>query len=395
MKVSQEILSMIPYRPGKPISETQREFGLDRVIKLASNENPLGPSPLAVAAIEKVLQTQHRYPDPTCFDLISVLSDRWQIPRQNIGVGNGSDEIIDLLIRIYCEPGESILTSQAAFAAYEVSAGAARVRVAKVALLPDYGIDLQGIAEYFLENVMNQKIRLIFIPNPNNPTGKFIPRRDVEKFIKTLGGRDDVLLVFDEAYNEFVRHSDYESVFTRVLSTRNLVLLKTFSKSFGLAGLRLGTIVAPSEVIDLFNRVRKPFNVNDLAQVAAAAALDDHEFIKKSQALTWESLDFFKAELTRMGLPWIPSEGNFLTFDTGRDAIKVYEALLRRGIILRPILNYGFTTHLRMSVGLMDENREAIKALEAVLQEIPKNNSPSGAEKIKAKIKVKIEGDRR
>ncbi|MBL7669857.1 MAG: histidinol-phosphate transaminase [Bdellovibrionaceae bacterium] len=371
MKVSREILNLVPYRPGKPISETKREFGLDRVIKLASNENPLGPSPLALVAVQKALQNQHRYPDPTCYDLISTLSDRWRIPPNNLGIGNGSDEIIDLLIRIYCEPGDSILTSQAAFAAYEVSAGAARVKVAKVPLRSDYGIDLQVMADYFLKNSTTQRIRLIFVPNPNNPTGRFIPRVEIEKFISTLGGRDDVLLVFDEAYNEFVRHPDYESVFKQVLLTNNLVLLKTFSKSFGMAGFRLGTLIAPSEVIELFNRVRKPFNVNDLAQVAAIAAIDDQKFIQESQRLTWEGLDFFMAELTRLQLPWIPSEGNFITFDTGRDALKVYEALLRRGIILRPILNYGFKTHLRMSVGLMDENRAAIQALEAVLEHIP------------------------
>ncbi|MBK7960437.1 MAG: histidinol-phosphate transaminase [Bdellovibrionales bacterium] len=374
MKVSQEILNLVPYRPGKPISETKREFGLDRVIKLASNENPLGPSPLALAAVQKALQNQHRYPDPTCYDLISTLSDRWRIPSKNLGIGNGSDEIIDLLIRIYCEPGDSILTSQAAFAAYEVSAGAARVKVAKVPLRSDYGIDLQVMADYFLKNSTTQRIRLIFVPNPNNPTGRFIPRVEIEKFISTLGGRDDVLLVFDEAYNEFVRHPDYESVFKQVLLTNNLVLLKTFSKSFGMAGFRLGTLIAPSEVIELFNRVRKPFNVNDLAQVAAIAAIDDQKFIQESQRLTWEGLDFFMAELTRLQLPWIPSEGNFITFDTGRDALKVYEALLRRGIILRPILNYGFKTHLRMSVGLMDENRAAIQALEAVLEQIPQES---------------------
>jgi histidinol-phosphate aminotransferase len=374
MKVSQEILNLVPYRPGKPISETKREFGLDRVIKLASNENPLGPSPLALAAVQKALQNQHRYPDPTCYDLISTLSDRWRIPSKNLGIGNGSDEIIDLLIRIYCEPGDSILTSQAAFAAYEVSAGAARVKVAKVPLRSDYGIDLQVMADYFLKNSTTQRIRLIFVPNPNNPTGRFIPRVEIEKFISTLGGRDDVLLVFDEAYNEFVRHPDYESVFKQVLLTNNLVLLKTFSKSFGMAGFRLGTLIAPSEVIELFNRVRKPFNVNDLAQVAAIAAIDDQKFIQESQRLTWEGLDFFMAELTRLQLPWIPSEGNFITFDTGRDALKVYEALLRRGIILRPILNYGFKTHLRMSVGLMDENRAAIQALEAVLEHIPQES---------------------
>lgn len=370
MKVSQEILNLVPYRPGKPISETQREFGLVRVIKLASNENPLGPSPLALAAVQKAIPHLHRYPDPTCYDLLLKLSERWKIPQKYLAAGNGSDEIIDILIRIYCEPGDAILTSQSAFAAYEVSAGAARTRVIKVPLLPDYRMDLPGITAAFLEQGARSKIRLIFIPNPNNPTGRFVTKDEVSQFLKVLGNRDDVLLVFDEAYNEFVRSPEYSSVFSEISKLKNLILLKTFSKNFGLAGLRVGVMAAPQEIVDLFNRVRKPFNVNDLAQVAAAAAIDDLDFIARSQTVTWSGLDYFMRELTRMQLPWIPSEGNFITFDTQKDAMKVYDRLLRRGIILRPILNYGFKSHLRMSVGLPEENQAAIAALEDVLKEV-------------------------
>lgn len=372
MKVSQEILNLVPYRPGKPIAETQREFGLSRVIKLASNENPLGPSPMAVEAIQNALKNQHRYPDPTCYDLLNSLSKHWGIPTNRMAAGNGSDELIDILIRIYCEPGESILTSQSAFAAYEVSAGAARVNVAKTPLTADYRIDLPAMADYFLKNSQAQKIRLIFIPNPNNPTGTYVTAHELHQFIAALGDREDVLLVFDEAYNEFVRAADYESVFKQILKVKNLVLLKTFSKTFGLAGLRMGTMIAPTDVIELYNRVRKPFNVNDLAQVAAVAALEDKKFIAETQRITWEGLDYFKKELTALNLPWIPSEGNFITFDTQREALQVYQALLRHGIIVRPILNYGFKHHLRLSVGLMDENQAAMAALKMVLSEIPR-----------------------
>lgn len=373
MKVSQEILNLIPYRPGKPISETQREFGLSHVIKLASNENPLGPSPLALESIQKALKDQHRYPDPTCYQLLSELSQLWNVPMTHLAAGNGSDEIIDILIRIYCEAGESILTSESAFAAYEVSAGSARVKVAKTPLTSDYRIDLPALANYFLKNQQSQKIRLIFIPNPNNPTGTYVTKDEVQQFIQTLGERDDVLLVFDEAYNEFVRAENYQSIFDQVLKIKNLVLLKTFSKSYGLAGLRVGTMVAPLQTIDLYNRVRKPFNVNALAQAGLVGAIHDTSFIAKTQQVTWQGLDYFKKELTLLNLPWIPSEANFITFDTQRDALKVYEALLRKGIILRPILNYGFKQHLRMSVGLMEENKAAILALTEVLAEIPRS----------------------
>lgn len=371
MKVSQEILNLVPYRPGKPISEAQREFGLSRVIKLASNENPLGPSPKALEAIEKNLKELHRYPDPTFYDLLSFLETSWGVPRRLLSAGNGSDEIIDILIRIYCEPGDAILTCQAAFSAYEVSAGAHRARVLKVPLKENYRIDLGAMADYVLSRHEREKIRLVFIPNPNNPTGTYATAAEVEAFLKRLSHLEDVLIVFDEAYNEFVRPKDYRSVRDLVTPDGRVVLLKTFSKSCGLAGLRLGVMLGPEDVIDLYNRVRKPFNVNSLAQVAAVAALQDQDYLLASQQLTWEGLQYFETQLSALGLSYIPSAGNFIMFDTFREAQKVFEALLRRGVILRPILNYGFKTHLRMSVGLPEENEIAIRALKEVLDEVP------------------------
>jgi histidinol-phosphate aminotransferase len=370
LKISQEILDLVPYKPGKPISETQREYGVSHVVKLASNENSLGPSPKALEAVKKALANQHRYPDPTHYELVQFLSKHWNYPANQIGIGNGSDELLDILIRIYCEPRESILLGESAFAAYGVSAQAARVKVRKIPLKPDMTFDLQKMADYFLSHP-EEKIRLIFIPNPNNPTGTYCSWPEIEKFLKKVGNRQDVLIVFDEAYHEFVRAKDYKSAMEFLRNYSNVILLKTFSKVYGLAGFRVGAMIAPPEVIEIFNRVRKPFNVNDLAQVAALAALQDRPFIEASQQMTWKGLDYFYENLEKLGLPFLRSEANFVLFDTLRDAKLVNEALLKRGIIMRPVGNYGFPNHLRLSVGLQEENELAIKALGEVLKEVP------------------------
>lgn len=371
MKISPEIQNLIPYKPGKPISETQREYGISKVYKLASNENPLGPSTKALKAVEAALRQQHRYPDPSAFELMETLSKTWKVPKNRLAIGNGSDELIDLLTRIYCEPHDGVLTSEAAFNAYQVSAGANRAWLHTTPLKEGFKFDLEAIARFFHENRERKKIKLIFVANPNNPTGSYVNRDEMEKFFAAVGNREDVLLVFDEAYNEFVRATDYVSAQNYIDQVKNLIVLRTFSKIYGLAGFRLGVMIAPPEVIEVYNRVRKPFNVNDLAQVAANAAVQDQEFIEASQQIVWKGLDYFYKCLEKLGLPYIPSQGNFVMFDTLRDAMQVNEALLRRGIIMRPLLNYGFKTQLRLSVGLEEENQAAMQALEEVLREVP------------------------
>lgn len=370
MKISPEILNLVPYRPGKPISETQREYGLTTVYKLASNENPLGPSPKAIAAVRAALDHQHLYPDPSQYELLNTISKKWGFSTKQLAIGNGSDEVIDLLTRIFCEPKQGVLTSEAAFNAYEVSSGANRATLHKIPMAPGFKFDLAAMAEYFLTHP-EADIRLVFVSNPNNPTGTYANKVEVENFLEKLGNRDDVMIVFDEAYNEFVRAQDYVSAQQYMGKYKNLIVLRTFSKIYGLAGFRVGAMIGPEEVVEVYNRVRKPFNVNDLAQVAANAALQDDEFIERSQQICWKGLDYFYKKLEELGLPYIPSQGNFVMFDTLRDAAKVNEALLRRGIIMRPVLSYGFKTHLRLSVGLEHENIAAIEALEAVLKEIP------------------------
>lgn len=370
MKVSAEILNLVPYKPGKPISETQREFGLTEVYKLASNENPLGTSSKIIQALQSHLREQYRYPDPACYDLVQQISKSWNVPASQIGIGNGSNEIIDLLIRIFCEPGDSILTSEAAFVAYKVCAQAARVKVRTVPLRADLTMDLKAIADDFYRNP-SAKTRIIFIPNPNNPTGTVVGGEDLEEFLIRLGNRDDVLLIFDEAYTEYVRDPQFKEAVKFYQKYSNIVVLKTFSKVYGLAGLRLGAMLAPEYVLELYNRVRNPFNVNELAQVAGIAALKDKEYIEASQKLVWEGLDYFYKEFERLKLPYVKSEANFILFDTLRNAEVCFNYLLRKGIILRPVGNYGFPRHLRMTVGKMDENQKAMLALEQMLAEIP------------------------
>lgn len=372
MKVSEEILKMIPYKPGKPIAETQREYGVTEVYKLASNENPLGISPMALEAIQSKLTQLYRYPDASCFELVRKVAKVWGFPAEQITVGNGSDELIDLIIRVYCEPGDSIVTSQAAFVAYSVRASASRVKTIHIPMTQDYRTDLVAIADFLRTKGQAARTRVVFLPNPNNPTGTHIKNSEVEKFLQEFGNRDDLLIVFDEAYTEFVRAKDYTSAMSYIKTYNNIILLKTLSKIYGLAGLRVGIMVAPVETVDLCNRVRTPFNVNELAQVAAIAALDDQDFIKKTCEVTWRGLDYFYDELKKLALPYIESQGNFVMFDTLRDVKEVDTALLKRGLILRPLMNYGFKSHLRMSVGLEHENQFAMKVITEVIKDIPK-----------------------
>lgn len=370
MRVSPEILSLVPYRPGKPISETKREYGLTHVTKLASNENPLGPSPKAVEAIKSALSDLNRYPDPSAYSLNRAVSQVWHIANENISFGNGSNEIIDILIRIYCEPGDRIITTQFAFIAYQICAQAARVKTQFTKLRDNFHIDLQSMANEILAD-RDRKIRIVFLPNPNNPTGTYINNVELEAFMEQIGRREDLLIVFDEAYNEYVRAKDYVSGQTFLSKYPNVAVVRTMSKVYGLAGLRMGILLAHPSVIDLYNRVRNPFNTNDLAQVAAEAALRDVEFINKSQKLVWEGLDYLHKELGQMGLLVIPSQGNFILFDTLRKASDVYEALLQRGVILRPVGNYGLPRHMRLTVGLPEENKIAIEALKEVIKFVP------------------------
>lgn len=363
MKVPPEIASLIPYQPGKPISETKRELGLTEVIKLASNESPLGPSQKVLQAIQAALPEIHRYPDGACFEMRQALAHYYDVPTDELIFGNGSDELVDMLVQIYCRNGEAILTSKGAFSAYEISARSVLVRPLHTPMTADLRFDLKAMATLLKQD---KSIRMVFLANPNNPTGTYFTHAEFSEFMQ-VAGQQDVLVVLDEAYIEFVRAPDFPK--SREFQKRytNVLSLRTLSKVFGLAGLRVGILIAPPEICAMVNRVRKPFNINSLAQAGACAAVADREYVQRLKQITWDGLDYYYQQLQKMGLEYCPSQGNFVLLNTGQDGELVYQALLRQGVILRPVKGYGFPTHLRMSVGLEPENAAAIKALQKVL----------------------------
>lgn len=369
MKVSPEIAALKPYVPGKPIEETQREFGLKDVIKLASNENPLGVSPRVAEALKLALTDLHRYPDAGAVQLIQAGSQAWSVPAENLAVGNGSNELIDLLIRIYCEPGDAILTFQHAFVAYPVCAQAARARVIEVPTGPDFQMSLSTLAEKLRKDRGTQKIRLVCLANPNNPTGVLIPWSEISVFLKEFGNDPDLLIVFDEAYVEYVTSKDYRPMIQEFRHWNSVVVLRTLSKAYGLAGLRVGFLAGPLSVVDLVNRVRNPFNVNSLAQVAAIAALQDPEFVQRGVELNTKERAWVAGQLQSMGLKVIESQANFVLFDSKKSVKALNQRLLSRGLILRPVLNYGLDGFVRMSIGTHEENAKALQILGEVLNE--------------------------
>jgi len=364
MRVPPEISTLTPYQPGKPISETKRELGLSHVYKLASNESPLPPSASVKRAITEALEEIHRYPDGACFEMRRAVAEYYGVPGEWLMFGNGSDEIVDILVQIYCQPGDSILTSQGAFSAYEISAKSVRVRAQHTPLTSDLRFDLAAMADRLKSD---PSIKFVFLPNPNNPTGTYFTAAEFDAFM-IVAGKKDIFVVLDEAYVEFVRAKDYPRGMDYQKRFPNILLLRTMSKVFGLAALRVGVLIAPPEVCDTFNRVRKPFNINSLAQAAVVAALGDFEHLEKVKQLTWSGLDYYYSELDKMGIKYWPSQGNFVLFDCGRDAGEVFQLLLREGVILRPVKPYGMPNYLRMSVGLPEENEAAIRAIAKVLR---------------------------
>lgn len=363
MRISPQILSLVPYSPGKPISETKRELGLDQVIKLASNESPIPASEKVMKAIVDALPELHRYPDGACYELREAAHAYYGVERSWLGFGNGSDELIDLLLKVYCDPGSAILTSKGAFSAYRLSAQTLRLETIETPLKNKYYFDIDAMVR---EVQTRTNIRLIFFPNPNNPTGAVVGWQELEPLIQAIKGKD-IMLVLDEAYVEFVRAKDYPDGLTLLKKNPQIVVLRTMSKVFGLAGLRLGTLIARPEVVDLFNRVRDPFNVNSLAQVAGIAIFNDKDFINQVVQMTWDGIDYFVKELKKMNLKFVEPQGNFLFFDTQRDAQSVFNQLLKKGLIVRPLKPYGFESELRISVGTPSENETLMAALRAIL----------------------------
>lgn len=357
--VPEWIRTLAPYPPGKPIEELEREYSILGSIKLASNENPLGPSPKALAAITQALGNLHRYPDGNCFYLKRAVAKKLGISPNALVFGNGSNEIIELAVRTFMQRGDEAVMADQAFIVYRLVVQAAG-GVGRIVPLRHFTHDLEAIAE-----AVTPATRMVFLANPNNPTGTIFFRRQWEDFLAALPPH--VIIVIDEAYFEFVDDPAYPDSLAAHGTERLLITLRTFSKIYGLAGLRIGFGVAHPELIDLMNRVRQPFNVGTLAQVAALAALDDDEHVARTKHSNFEGMRFLRQECDRLGLAYVPSWANFLLVRVGNGA-RIYEALLRQGVIVRPMGVYGFPEHVRVSVGTGQENERLVAALEHILR---------------------------
>ena len=356
----EHIRAIAPYQPGKPISELAREMGLREadIVKLASNENPLGVSPKARAAIATALDGLALYPDGNGFELKSAIAGRFDVGLDQIALGNGSNDVLELAARAFLTPAASAVYSRHAFAVYPLvtqAIGATGIE----APAKDYGHDLAA-----MRAAIRDDTRIVFIANPNNPTGTLLAADALRGFVESVP--QSVLVVLDEAYVEYLPEERRSPSIEWLKAFPNLVLTRTFSKAYGLAGLRVGYALARPEVADLLNRVRQPFNVNSLALKAAAAALDDAAFIAESKRVNDAGLAQFAEGFRQLGLEAIPSWGNFISVKVG-DAPAVYQALLRRGVIVRPVANYGMPEYLRVSVGLPEQNARCLAALAEVL----------------------------
>jgi len=356
LRIHPDIASLSPYVPGKPIEELQRELGLARVIKLASNENPLGPSPKALAALVGGHESLHRYPDGGAYRLRQALADRWKVSLDHIILGNGSDEVLGLLARTFLAPGDEAVMADQTFVIYKMEVTAAHGKAVIVPLV-NWTHDLDGMAK-----AITPKTRLIFLCNPNNPTGTMVAADAVARFMAQVP--EDVVVVFDEAYLEYVRDPHFPDSLQYVTQGRNAIVLRTFSKIYGLAGLRIGYGITTPEITNCLNRVRPPFNANTLAQRAALAALGDDEHVAKSRAVNAAGMQQLENGLRALGFAAIPSQANFVYFDVKRDGRALFDALLREGVIVRHIEG----TMLRVTIGQPDENDAFLASLKKVLQ---------------------------
>ena len=356
-KVPDYIRRIVPYVPGKPIDEVEREYGIQGSAKLASNENPLGPSPKAVAALRDRLEELHLYPDGGCFHLRHALAGKLGVEPERLIFGNGSNELIELAVRTFLRPGDEALQSQGTFVAYGLALDAMGAAVRTVPL-KDYGYDLEGMA-----GALTPKTRCVFLANPNNPTGTVYRRPEWEDFLERVG--PEMLVVADEAYFEYATDPDYPDSLEDHRADRAVLTLRTFSKVYGLAGLRIGYGIAHPELVALMNQVREPFNVNAAAQWAATAAVEDTEHLRRSLEVNRQGLAFLTEGLTALGVDWVPSQANFMLVRTGQVG-RVFEELIRRGVIVRPV-GPEFPDHVRVTVGTPDENRKFLDGLSQIL----------------------------
>lgn len=348
-----------PYQPGKPIESLQRELGLSEVVKLASNENPLGPSPNALAAAQEALGDLGRYPDGGGYELKAALAHQLAVSPEQLTLGNGSNDVLELVARAFVSAEDEVIYSRHSFAVYALVTQAIGAQ-AVVVEEQDFVLDLSALLA-----AVTPRTKVIFIANPNNPTGTYVEAAQLHRFMQQVP--EQVLVVLDEAYCEYIQQADYPDGLAMLPQYPNLIVTRTFSKAYGLAGLRVGYSVSHPELAEILNRVRQPFNVNSVALAAATAALADTAHLARSRELNQAGLVQWQQGLTVLGLSFIPSVANFITLDLQQPALPVYQALLQQGVIVRPVVNYGMPQHLRISVGLADENQRALAALAQVL----------------------------
>lgn len=350
---------LIPYVPGKPVEELEREFGISGAVKIASNENPLGPSPLAEKAISEAVHNLHRYPDGDAFYLKEKLSKKLGVKPETVIFGNGSNDVIDIAARTFMQPGDEAIFGEYAFIVYPIVTKAVGAK-AVVSPMPDYTHNLRDMHSRITDNT-----KIIFIANPNNPTGTMVKRAEFEWFIENVPSH--ILVLVDEAYFEYVDDKDYPDSLAYHKSGKSILTARTFSKIYGLAGLRLGYGIANEELISHMQRVRHPFNSNSLAQIGAIAALDDTEHIERTKRINREGLNYVSQELDKLEIPYAPSYTNFVLIDLKDNPMPVYNELLKEGVIVRPVIGYGLKTHLRVTIGTQEENERFVAGIKKVL----------------------------
>jgi histidinol-phosphate aminotransferase len=355
LRAPEYISSLSPYVPGKPLEELQRELGIERPVKLASNENPLGPSPLALRAAQQALRDIHRYPDGGGYYLRQALSRHTGVPPQCIILGAGANELIDLAIRTYLRPGEEAVMATPSFPIYRITVKA-QGGVAVEVPLKGHRHDLEAMAR-----AIGARTRLLFIANPNNPTGTIVAKEELEALMQRL--HEDMLVVLDEAYREYVDEPSYPEPLGYIREGRNILVLRSFSKAYGLAGLRIGYGLARQEIIQEMNKVRPPFNTSSVAQAAALAALQDAKHLERSRRLNREGKEFLYREFEALGIEYVPTQANFI-YVLRKGAPELYEKLLMQGVIVRPVGPQA----LRISIGLREENQRLVQALRRILE---------------------------
>lgn len=361
--------SIKPYEPGKPIREVERELGLSRVIKMASNENPLGPSRRALRAMRRALRDVHYYPDGSSYYLRKRLAEEHGIGENQLIIGNGSNEIIEFLARGFLSEGDQVISSASTFLVYPLITQACGAEYVEVPM-KDFRYDLKGILDRITD-----RTRLIFVANPNNPTGTCVSRDEVEEFINKVP--KEVIVCFDEAYIDFVEARDFPYLLFHIKTEKpNLIVLRTFSKSFGLAGVRIGYGMGAPELIGYLQKIRQPFNVNSMAQAGALAALDDRLFLWRTKSLVARGRRYLYRRLKRHGFRHLPSQANFILVDTGRDAEEVFQYFLKEGVIIRSMKAYGLPTWIRVSVGRRSENTRFIRVLKKMKKEFGLGGMP-------------------